>query len=421
MKLISGFILFTFFFTSHLNAQLILEYESVRYIDDGLIQVVADLQNLGSTASAFIPYGSARMNIDPNRDQSRRIDALIRYRYADQNDFSYDLPNSVNIKTWFGTSIEAEMMQAIRSTGASNYYQWELIFSVPNDALDVSVILFGESEPLPNRPKVIEQYEQEKIRASELVAETDSLFDEGNYSQARSNYSIANRLDNSLFPQIAEKYFLSIKYLGDDALNNNDFESAYELYDQAKRIADRGNISTHPMNNSVVNFYEKKGYTELNESNYGNAFFFFDEVLSIEPNNKNARREIQSIESLKRSPALATTLSIVPGGGQFYNKHNLTGLIFIAAGGYFMANGIINYSKKDEEIPYWSDETPHIEKAQTSFLIYAGITVWSMFDANRSAKKFNQSLITPNDDTKNFQIDLIPSNESINLAFRINF
>lgn len=398
--------------------QLLLEFESIEFINETHVQVFAKIQNLGNTSSAFIPYGHERQMIDPNTYQKGRIDALLRYRPAGRSDFRYDLPTSITMKTWFGTSIEPELMQSIPPTGASNFYRWELIFRVPENALDVSFILFGEAESIPNRPEVIEQYEQEKIHASELVAEADSLFDQGNYSQARTNYSIANRLDNSLFPQIVENYFLSIKYLGDDALNNKDLENAYELYAQAKRIADRGNISTHPMNNSLINFYEKKGYSELNESNYGNAFFFFDEVLSIEPNNENARREIQSIESLKRSPSLATTLSIVPGGGQFYNNRNLAGLILMAAGGYFMANGIINYSKRDE---IGSKKDQYIEKAQSSFLIYTGITIWSMFDANRSAKSFNQSLTTPDDDTKNFQIGLIPSHESINLAFRINF
>lgn len=193
MRLISWLILFSFFFTNHLKAQLTLEYESVRYIDDGLIQVVANLQNLGSTASAFIPYGSARMNIDPNRNQSRRIDALIRYRYAGRNDYYYDLPNSVNIKTWFGTSIEAEMMQTIRSTGASNYYQWELIFSVPHDALDVTVILFGESESLPDRPEAIEAENEGENRSFLITSTADSLFEAENYSEAYSKYSQAYR------------------------------------------------------------------------------------------------------------------------------------------------------------------------------------------------------------------------------------
>lgn len=421
MKLVLILITLKLLLASSSFGQLLLEFESIEFINETHVQVMVKIQNLGSTASAFIPYGHARQMIDPNRDQPRRIDALLKYRPAGSNDIRYDLPTSITIKTWFGTSIEPDLMESIPSTGASNFYRWELIFRVPQNALDVSFILFGESESIPNRPEVIEKYEQERVRASELVVEADSLFEKGNYSQARTNYSIANRLDSSLFPSIAKKYFLSIKYLGDEALNNNEIENAYELYDQANRIAKRGNVSTNPMNNSLITFYEKKGFAELNQSNYGNAYFFFNEVLSIAPDNEIARREVQNIVSLKRSPTLATTLSLVPGGGQFYNKNSLAGLLFMASGSYFMANGIINYSKRDEEIPYWSNETPYIEKAQTSFIFYTGITIWSMFNANRSVKRYNQSLTTPNDNAKNFQMALAPSNDGINFAFRIHF
>lgn len=417
MRLITGLILFTFFFTSHLKAQLTLEYESVRYIDDGLIQVVANLQNLGSTASAFIPYGSARMNIDPNRDQSRRIDALIRYRYAGQNDFYYDLPNSVNIKTWFGTSIEAEMMQTIRSTGASNYYQWELIFSVPHDALDVTVILFGESESLPDRPAVIEAENAGENRSFLIASTADSLFEAENYSEAYSKYSQAYRLNNSILPEIRDNYVNSALYLGDQALEKKDFSSADRYYSQAKRFSDSSSQST--VEEKIINYYLANAESEFEEGNFGDAYFFYDEIKSINPNHQYSNNQIRRIESMKRNPTTATFLSVLPGVGQFYNKKYTEGALFFAAGGFLLTNAIIKSSQEDQTAS-GADYTPK-EQARNSLYFYSALAVWSMYRANNQAKDFNSRLFTPSDGAKGLRIALVPTHNSINFAMQINF
>lgn len=424
MRLISGLILFIFVFTSHLKAQLTLEYESARYIDDGLIQVVANLQNLGSTTSAFIPYGSARMNIDPNRDQSRRIDALIRYRYAGQNDFHYDLPNSINIKTWFGTSIEAEMMQTIRSTGASNYYQWELIFSVPDDALDVSVILFGESKPLPDRPEAVEAEKTGKNRSFLIASKADSLFEAGNYSEAYSNYSQAYRLNNSILPQIRDNYVKTSLYLGDEALEQQDFKAVDRYYSQAKRFSDSSSQST--VEEKIINYYLAKADSEFEEGNFGDAYFFYDEIQSINPNHEYSNSQIRRIESMKRNPTTATFLSVLPGVGQFYNKKYTEGTLFFAVGGFLLTNAIIKYSQEDQTAsgtgynPTGTDYTPK-EQAQHSLFYYSVLAVWSMYRASNQAKDFNSQLLTPSDGTKGLRIAFVPTDHSINFAMRINF
>jgi tetratricopeptide (TPR) repeat protein len=417
MRLISGLILFTFFFTSQLKAQLTLEYESVRYIDEGLIQVVANLQNLGSTASAFIPYGTARMNIDPNRNQSRRIDALVRYRYSGQNDFTYDLPNSVNIKTWFGTSIEAEMMQTIRSTGASNYYQWELIFSVPHDALDVSVILFGESEPLPDRPQAIQAEKAGENRSFLTASKADSLFEVGNYSEAYSNYSQAYRQNNSILPEIRDNYVSSSINLGDQALQKNDFSSAERYYSQAKRFSNSSNQST--VEEKIIEYYLANAESEFDEGNFGDAYFLYDEIQSINPNHDYSNSQIRRIESMKRNPTTATFLSVLPGVGQFYNKKYTEGTLFFAAGGLLLTNAIIKFSQEDQTTS--GTEVSPQEKAQNSLYLYGALAAWSMYRANNQAKDFNSRLFTPSDGAKGLKIAFVPTHNSINFAMRINF
>jgi len=417
MRLISGLILFTFFFTSQLKAQLTLDYESVRYIDDGLIQVVANLQNLGSTASAFIPYGTARMNIDPNRDQSRRIDALIKYRYAGQNDFYYDLPNSVNIKTWFGTSIEAEMMQTIRSTGASNYYQWELIFSVPHNALDVTVILFGESESLPDRPEAIEAESAGENRSFLIANTADSLFEAGNYSEAYSNYSQAYRLNNSILPQIQNNYVNAALYLGDEALEQQDFNTADRYYSQAKRFSDSSSQST--VEEKIIDYYLANAESKFDEGNFSDAYFFYDEIQSINPNHDYSNTQIRRIESMKRNPTTATFLSVFPGVGQFYNKRYTEGVLFFAAGGFLLTNAIIKFSQEDQTAS-GADISPK-EQAQYSMYYYSALAIWSMYRANNQAKDFNSRLFTPSDGAKGLRIAFVPTHNSINFAMRINF
>jgi len=421
MKHLIIFIALKLLIVNCLFAQLRVEYESVRFIDNQHIQVFAKIQNLGGTTSAFIPYGNAwRYTFDWNNKQDYgRIDALLEYRLAGRNDTSYDLPTSITIKTWFGTSIAAEVIGNIQSTGASNFYRWELIFQVPTNALDISVDLFSYKRQIPNRSEVIEREKFASKEAILLSEKADSLFEAQNYSEAYKNYSKAYLIDNSILPKIRDNYLNASLYLGDDALEKNDIESSFIYYRQANRLSSTANLSVSKLNQRLINLYQIKADSEFEQSNYGNAYFFYNEIILLDPNHKFSKNQIVRIESRKRNPTTATMLSIMPGLGQFYNKENLEGVLFFAIGGLFLTSAIINLSNDDEGT--YCGESIAKEEAKVSLYYYGALAVWSMYRARSQSNKYNESLITPNEEIKRFKIAFVQTHESIKLALRINF
>lgn len=159
--------------------------------------------------------------------------------------------------------------------------------------------------------------------------------------------------------------------------------------------------------------------SEFEEGNFGDAYFFYDEIQSINPNHQYSNSQIRRIESMKRNPTTATLLSVLPGVGQFYNKRYTEGALFFAAGGFLLTNAIMKSSQEDQTAS-GADITPK-EQARNSLYFYSALAVWSMYRANNQAKDFNSRLFTPSDGAKGLRIAFVPTHNSINFAMRINF
>ena len=93
-----------------------------------------------------------------------------------------------------------------------------------------------------------------------------------------------------------------------------------------------------------------------------------------------------------RRPTLAAFLSaLIPGLGQFYNRHWLKGGGFLAAAMMilFLAAAVILSGLANDQFSIESlvaGDTSGLSKVQGLLLIFLAVQIWSMVDAYRSAQ-----------------------------------
>ncbi len=277
-----------FFSSSMAFAQLEVEIVSAEFTSESTLSVLAHIRNLGSSGGVFIPHGRAAMHINPNlRDD---IDILLRYRPKGVDRIVKDLPSSITIKTWFGGSIEAEMFQEIASTGTTNYQLWEIVFSVPYNALDISVDIFGAVHRIPDKKEAIRAEREATEKANIILSEADKLVTEGNYKEALNKYGLALGIEFRSRSRFGENYSEALSAVGDEEMNASNYDEAAKYLLKAYRHANEYNLSNKSrIAKELAIAYVKLGKVDQETGNFSDALWFFKVAKKLDTNNLEAQ------------------------------------------------------------------------------------------------------------------------------------
>ena len=402
-------------------AQLRVEITSAEYIDSSTLRVLTQIQNIGSRVMVFVPYGQAAIHINPNIEERDDIGILLRYRPQGVDRIVKNLPSSVTIKTLFGGSIGAEMFQEISSTGTTSYQLWEMIFSVPYNALNVSIDVFGTVHRIPDRKEAILLEQEATEKADRIIAEANTLVAEGKYEDALNRFRLAQGVEYRRHSEFGENYAEALYAVGSEQMNASNYETAAEYLSKAYRYAyDYGLPNELKITRKLAVAYIELGNINHEVSAYGDAFWFFQEAKRLDRANLEAQQGIRTIEQYQRNPVTATLLSIIPGLGQFYNRRTVEGVLFLAGGAFFTTAAAANLLAEENEQAY-SYERSNSEKARNAFFGYGILAVWSMYRANSQAHSFNDKIYQQSNAVDKYRVALVPSSSGINFALRIQF
>lgn len=299
------------------QAELQIRITSADFISTNQFRVVAQIFNIGSEVVVQIPYGDAAINFPPEL----QTDVFARYRKPTSQVVTKTLPLSITIKTLFGTSIAADYHQRIAPTGTTTYYEWEIIFDIPIQALDISLNILGVTQDIKDS-EFAKRYEKEAAKSGTLaMQEGDELFANGKYKEAIEKYMIAVRNNEQTLPKFAPNLTEAFFRVGDAALSEGDLEEALEDLGIARKYARDYRLSTiSKIDQKLAVCYAKLGERNAKQNSFGDALWLYRNSLALDATNSDAQNGFQQIEGMKRSPALAGVLCILPGGGQVYNQ-----------------------------------------------------------------------------------------------------
>ncbi|MBP7791499.1 MAG: hypothetical protein KA120_00350 [Candidatus Goldbacteria bacterium] len=170
---------------------------------------------------------------------------------------------------------------------------------------------------------------------------TDFLFAQDGKTSMTPNQQIANE-SNQITP---DKYYNA----GEKFYNNKQYNEALKYYVAAVKLDDK-----------YVLGWKKIGFCCYQLKNHNTAYKAFKKVLSIKPDDKEAKQFISYYDSLKeREKKLKEPknmfdpmwrAALFPGWGQYYNHQYMKGIII--TGAFITALGFTIYSVADEKNKY---------------------------------------------------------------------
>ena len=323
------------------RAELQIRIISADFISQSQFRVVAHIFNIGSEVVVQIPYGEAAATFP----QDLRTDVYAEYRKPTSQGITKTLPLSITIKTLLGTSISAEYHQRIAPTGTTTYYEWEIVFDIPIQALDISLNILGVTKDVKDS-EFAKRYEKEAGKSGNLAMQDgDELFAQGKYKEAIQKYMIAVKNNEQTLPKLASNLTEAFYQLGNTSLSEGDPDEALDDLGIARKYAQDYKLpSAAKIDSKLAVCYAKLGERNAKQMSYGDALWLFRKSLTLDASNSNSQEGFRQIEAMKHSPALAGVLCILPGGGQIYNHSYVkAGLVVAAVGvGALIATSNLN-------------------------------------------------------------------------------
>ena len=307
------------------RAELRVRITSADFIDPNKFRVVAQIFNIGSEIVVQIPYGDAAVNFP----QDLRSDVFALYRKPTSQTLTKLLPLSITIKTLFGTSIPAQYHQRIAPTGTTTYYEWEIVFDMPIQALAVSLNILGVTQTIKDS-EFAKRYEKEVTKSGNAaMQEGDELFAQGKYREAIQSYMIALRNNEQTLPKLAPNLAEASYRLGDTSLSEGNIDDAVGDLVIVRRYArDYLLPSATKIDRLLAVCYARLGQRNTEQKSYGDALWMFGTALKLDAANSQAQQGLNHVDAMKRSPAFAGIAGLLPGGGQLYNAAYLKAGIF---------------------------------------------------------------------------------------------
>ena len=428
------------------RAELQIRITSADFIGQNQFRVVAQIFNIGNEVVVQIPYGEAAVNFP----QYLRTDVYAEYRKPTSQGITKTLPLSITIKTLFGTSIPAEYLQRIAPTGTTTYYEWEIVFDIPIQALDISLNILGVTQNVKDS-KFAKRYEKEATKSGNLAMQDgDELFAQGKYKEAIQKYMIAGENNEQTFPKFAPNLTEAFYQVGDTSLSGGDLEEAFEDLGIARGYARGYRLpSASKIDKRLALCYAKLGQRSTEHRSYGDALWLFRNALDLDATNAEAQWGFRQVESMKRSPILAGFSGLLPGGGQLYNAAYIKAGIFSVGVIIPALVAIPKFNKirdLDDRIQVLEKQLDtlflykyidistavanqrdnlrqELNSTQTSANIFFGIAViafgYSIYDAVTEAISYNTKF-EPTNSIRKYQLSFIPSSKGATLSLRIH-
>jgi hypothetical protein len=143
--------------THLVSGQIKINWENIKIIKDKTIVVKVFAQNYGQGFEFYNGYGYY--------GNKKEANFYVEYDLLREGRRIKLLPNSITIKTIFGSSIEMDTpTYFFNSTGTENGQNWEIIFDLPYESANIVITVLGSK-------KGIDDFEQDKELKNKLKAE----------------------------------------------------------------------------------------------------------------------------------------------------------------------------------------------------------------------------------------------------------